>query len=124
MNAMWSASSPQRCGECNGNEKGEKKMTRTIKIVGLIAALVVTFGGLTLSTMPVWAQATQDEFLALRQQEIAPMRLQIAMVDAQIQGSTLGVGSAIEVSEVPFTPECIGLSDALMVDGGARALCR
>ena len=106
-------------------------MTRTAKIVRLIAALVLTFGSAALATAPHWAQATEEAVpLALRQevttskQEVAPIRFEVAMVDAQIQGFPRGDVSVTEVIDVPFNPECIGLSDALMVDGGARALCR
>ena len=106
-------------------------MTRTAKIVRLIAALVLTFGSAALATAPHWAQATEEaEPLALRQevttlkQEIPTLRQEVAMLDAQIQGLPLGDVSVTEVIDLPFNPECIGLSDALMVDGGARALCR
>jgi hypothetical protein len=106
-------------------------MTHTTKIVRLIAALVLTFGSAALATAPYLAQATEEaEPLALRQeistlkQEVAPIRFEVAMVDAQIQGFPLGDVSVAEVIDLPFNPECIGLSDALMVDGGARALCR
>jgi len=106
-------------------------MTRTAKIVGLITALVLTFGSAALATAPDLAQATKEaEPLALSQevttlkQEVAPVRFDVAMVDAQIQGFPLGDVSVTEVIDVPFNPECIGLSDALMVDGGARSLCR
>jgi hypothetical protein len=106
-------------------------MTRTVRIVGLIAALVLTIGGPALFTMSTWAQATEEAVpLALRQeittskQEVAPIRFEVAMVDAQIQGFPLGDVSVTEVIDLPFNPECIGLSDALMVDGGARSLCR
>jgi hypothetical protein len=99
-------------------------MTRTAKIVGLITALVLTFGSAALATAPDLAQATGGEFLALEQQEVAPIRFEVAMVDAQIQGFPLRDVSVAEVIDVPFNPECIGLSDALMVDGGARSLCR
>ena len=99
-------------------------MTRTEKIVGLITALVLTFGSAALATAPGLAQATEEaEPLALRQ-EVAPIRFEVAMVDAQIQGFPIGDVSVVEVIDLPFNPECIGLSDALMVDGGARALCR
>ena len=106
-------------------------MKRRAKIVRLIAALVLTFGSAALATAPHWAQATEEaEPLALRQevttlkQEVAPIRFEVAMVDAQIQGFPLRDVSVTEVIDVPFNPECIGLSDALMVDGGARSLCR
>ena len=106
-------------------------MTRTAKIVRLIAALVLTFGSAALATAPHWAQATEEAVpLALRQevttlkQEVAPIRFEVAMVDAQIQGFPRGDVSVTEVIDVPHNPECIGLSDALMVDGGARSLCR
>jgi hypothetical protein len=106
-------------------------MTRTEKIVGLITALVLTFGSAALATAPDLAQATEEaKPLALRQevttlkQEVAPVRFDVAMVDAQIQGFPLGDVSVVDVIDLPFNPECIGLSDALMVDGGARSLCR
>jgi hypothetical protein len=99
-------------------------MTRTAKIVGLITALVLTFGSAALATAPDLAQANEDEFLAPEQQELAPIRFDVAMVDAQIQGFPIGDVSVTEVIDLPFNPECIGLSDALMVDGGARSLCR
>ncbi len=98
-------------------------MTRTAKIVGLIAALVLTFGAAAFATTPDWAQATEEEFLVLRQ-EVPPLGVEVAMLDAHLHSFTAPDGSETRPLGVPFTPECIGLSDALMVDGAARGLCR
>ena len=92
-------------------------MTRTLKIVGLIAALVLTFGGPALSITPAWAQATAtgDELLALGQE--------VATLEAQLQKLTSRDGSMTGAIEAPTTPECISLPEALMVDEAARGLC-
>jgi len=97
-------------------------MTHTARIVALMAALALTFGGPALATTPDWAQATEDERLVL-EQGVPPLGQEVAMLDAQLHGIIARDDHATESLEVPFNPHCIGLSDALMVDGGARALC-
>ncbi len=93
-------------------------MTRTVKIVGLIAALVLTFGGPALSITPAWAEekASESEVLALKQEVVA--------IEAQLQGLTSRDGSTTEDIKVATTPECSSLPEALMVDEAAQGLCR
>ncbi len=98
-------------------------MTRTARIVAaLMAALVLTFGGPALATTLDWALATEEEHFVLKQ-EVPSLGQEVAMLDAQLHGLTARDDYATESLEVPFNPHCVGLSDALMVDGGARALC-
>ncbi len=94
-------------------------MTRTLMIVTLIATLVLSFGSPVLSITPAWAQATttENELLALRQQ-VASLEVQVQRLASRDYGSTTGD------LEAQATPECIKLSDALMVTQAARGLCR
>jgi hypothetical protein len=99
-----------------------RKMIRTVHITGLIAALDLTFGVPTLAATPGPAQVTEEERLALTQ-KVPTLGQEVAMLDAHLHGFLALDDYATEPLEVPFNPHCTGLSDALMVDGGARALC-
>lgn len=92
-------------------------MTRTVKIVGLIVALVLTFGGPALSVAPAWAEgnAIESEVVALKQE--------VASIEAQLQKLESRDGSTSRGTEVPATPECIHEPEALMVDEAAQGLC-
>ena len=89
-------------------------MTRKVIIIGLIAALVLTFGGLALSTTPAWAQATGDELLPLKQ-EVVTLEHQVATLQAQAQKLTSRDGSTTGAIEAPTTPPCRSVPEALMV---------
>ncbi len=98
-------------------------MTRNVMIVGLIAALVMTFGGPALSTRPAWAQATEDELLPLKQ-EVATLEQGVGSLDTQLQKLTSRDGSTSGAIEAPATPSCRSVPDALMVIEAVLGHCQ
>ena len=97
-------------------------MTRKVMITGLIAALVMTFGGPALSTAPAWAQATGDELLPLKQ-EVTSLEQQVATLEAQVQKLPSRDGSTTGAIEVPTSPPCRSIPEALMVIEGVLGHC-
>ena len=100
-------------------------MTRTVMIVALIAALVLSFGGPALSVAPAWAQAkaTEDELVPLKQQ-VAGLEQEVASIEAQLQQLSSREASASRAIEVPTIPECINVPEALLVVEAAMGHCR
>jgi len=95
-----------------------KSMTRTVMIVGLIAALVLSLGGAALSVAPAWAEvkASESEVLALKQ-EAATSR-------AQRQKLSAGTGAEAKRIDLPVTPDCSSRPEALIVIEAALGLCK
>ena len=93
-------------------------MTRTVMIVALIAALVLSFGGPALSIAPAWAQAKATE------DELVPLKQQVATIEAQLQQLSSREASASRAIEVPTIPECINVPEALLVVEAAMGHCR
>jgi hypothetical protein len=93
-------------------------MTRTVMIVGLIAALVLSLGGAALSVAPAWAEvkASESEVLALKQ-EVATSR-------AQRQKLSLGTGVEAKRFDLSVTPDCASRPEALIVIEAALGLCK
>ena len=93
-------------------------MTRTVKIVGLMLALVLSFGGPALSVAPVWAEESASE------SEVVALKQEVATIEAQLQGLTSLDGSTSRGTEAPATPESVHEPEALMVNEVAQGLCR
>jgi hypothetical protein len=102
----------------SASEGGGRNMTRTVMIVGLIAALVLTLGGAALAIAPAWAELNVSEsaVLALKQ-EVATNR-------AQIQKLSTGTGAEAKRIDLPVTPDCASRPEALMVIEAALGLCK
>ena len=98
-------------------------MTRKLTIIGLIAALAMTLGSPALSTTPAWAQATGDELLPLKQ-EVATLEQRVSTLDVQVQTLTSRDGSTTGAIEVPTTPACSHVPEALMVIEAVLGQCR
>ena len=98
-------------------------MTRKVMIAGLIAAVALTFGGPAISTAPAWAQATGNELLPLKQ-EVTSLEQQVATLETQVQKLTSRDGSTTGAIEVPTTPPCRSVPEALIVVEGVLGRCR
>ena len=92
-------------------------MTRTVMIVGLIAALVLSLGGAALSVAPAWAElnASESEVLALKQ--VA------AISRGELKKLSAGTGAEAKRIALPVTPDCASRPEALMVIEAALGLC-
>ena len=92
-------------------------MTRTVMIVGLIAALVLSLGGAALSVAPAWAEvkASESEVLALKRE--------VATSGAQRQKLSARTGPEAKRIALPVTPDCASRPEALMVIEAALGLC-
>jgi hypothetical protein len=100
------------------HKEGGKNMTRTVMIVGLISALVLSLWGAALSVAPAWAEvkASESEVLALKQ-EVATSR-------AELQKLSAGTGAEAKRIDLPVTPDCASRPDALLVIEAALGLCK
>jgi len=93
-------------------------MTRTVMVVGLIAALVLGLGGAALSAAPAWAEvkASESEVLALKH-EAATKR-------GEGQKLSAGTGAKAKKIDLPVTPDCASRPEALIVIEAALGLCK
>jgi hypothetical protein len=98
------------------HKKGGENMTRTVMIVGLIAALALNFWGAALSVAPAWAELNASEVFALKQEAAASR--------AQIQELSAGTGAEAKRIGLPVTPDCAGRPEALIVIEAALGLCK
>ena len=93
-------------------------MTRTVMVVGVIAALVMSLGGAALSVAPAWAEvnASENGVLALKQE--------VATIRAEPQRLSAGTGAEAKRIDLPLTPDCASRPEALLVIEAALGLCK
>ena len=111
----------KQAGKALGDPAGEgggRNMTRTVMIVGLIAALALNLWGAALSVAPAWAEvkASESEVLALKQ-EVVTSR-------AKVQQPSAWTGAAAKRFDLPVTPDCSSRPEALIVIEAALGLCK
>ena len=111
----------KQAGKALGDPAGEgggRNMTRSVMIVGLVAALALSLGGAGLSVAPAWAEmkSSKSEILALKQ-EAATNR-------AQRQKLSAGTGAEAKRIDLPVTPDCSSRPEALLVIEAALGLCK
>jgi len=104
-------------------------MTRTVMIVGFIAAIALSFGGAALSVAPAWAEETETQWWIIigtvSGSDGLTLTQQVAAIRAELQKLSVGTGAqANKTIHPPLTPDCASRPEALMVVEAALGLCK
>jgi hypothetical protein len=108
-------------------------MTRTVLIVGLVAALVLTVGGPRFSVVPAHAEkieadmakmkATGTDLMAL-QKEYDLLLAEIAVFKAEFEKLTMRAGSMARMVDSAASNYCASVPEAFIVSGLPPGFCK
>ena len=101
-------------------------MTRTVMIVGLIAALALTIGGPGLSIAPATAEMMETDMAMMKATgvDLMALRTEIAAIQAELQRLTARAGAMTKMADKAASDYCASVPDALLATGFAPGLCK
>ena len=101
-------------------------MTRTMVIVGLIAALVLTVGGLGFSVTPANAEKMDADMAMMKATGIDLMALkaEINSIQAELQRLSARAGAMTKMVDKTTSDYCASVPEGLLVSGFAPGLCK
>lgn len=102
-------------------------MTRTVLIVGLIAALVLIVGGPGLSITPAEAAEMMQADKAMMKatgEDLMTLKKELAAIQAELQKLTTRAGSMMKMMDKAASNYCASVPDSVRAAGWAPGLCK
>ena len=101
-------------------------MTRTMVIVGLIAALVLTIGGPGFSVTPANAEKMDADMAMMKATgiDLMALRAEINSIQAELQRLSARAGAMTMMVDKTTSDYCASVPEALLVSGFAPGLCK
>ena len=102
-------------------------MTRTMVIVGLIAALVLTIGGPGFTISPAGAAEMMQADMAMMKAtgiDLMALKAEINSIQAELQRLSARAGAMTKMVDKTTSDYCASVPEALLVSGFAPGLCK
>ncbi len=102
-------------------------MTRTMMIVGFIAALVLTIGGPGFTISSAGAAEMMQADMAMMKAtgtDLMSLKQEIAGIRAELERLSMRAGSMAKMVDSAASNYCASVPDALLVSGFAPGLCK
>ena len=102
-------------------------MTRTMMIVGLIAAIALTVGGPRLAISPAVAAEMMQADMAMMKatgNDLMSLKQEIAAIRAELERLAMRAGSMARMVDSATGNYCASVPEALLVSGFAPGLCK
>ena len=102
-------------------------MTRTLMIVGLIAAFVLTLGGPRLAISPAGAAQMMEADMGMMKAtavDLMALKQEIWAIQAELQRLAARAGSMTKMMDKATSDYCASVPEALLVSGFAPGLCK
>ena len=102
-------------------------MTRTLMIVGLIAAFVLTLGGPRLAISPAGAAQMMEADMAMMKatgSDLMSLKQEINAIRAELERLTSRAGAMARMVDSAASNYCSSVPEALLVSGFAPGLCK
>ncbi|MBI3779534.1 MAG: hypothetical protein HY278_00480 [candidate division NC10 bacterium] len=101
-------------------------MTRTMVIVGLIAALVLTVGGPGFSVAPANAEKMDADMAMMKATgtDLMSLKQEINAIRAELERLAMRAGTMARMVDSATGNYCASVPEALLVSGFAPGLCK
>ena len=102
-------------------------MTRTLMIVGLIAAFVLTLGCPRLAISTAGAAQMMEADMAMMKAtavDLMALKAEINSIQAELQRLSARAGAMTKMVDKTTTDYCLSVPEALLVTGFAPGLCK
>ena len=102
-------------------------MTRTVLIVGLIAALVLIVGGPSMSILPAGAAEMMEADKAMMKatgDDLMAVKKELAAIQAELEKLTKRAGSMMKMAEKASGNYCKSVPESVRAAGWAPGLCK
>ena len=102
-------------------------MTRTVMVLGFIAALVLTLSGPRLVTSPAGAAEMMQADMAMMKAtgiDLMALKAEINSIQAELQRLSARAGAMTKMVDKAASDYCASVPEALLVSGFAPGLCK
>jgi len=102
-------------------------MTRTVFVVGLIAALVLIVGGPGMSVVPVRAAEMMEADKAMMKatgEDLMAVKKELAAIQAELEKLTKRTGSMMKMMDKATSNYCSSVPQTLRAAGWVPGLCK